>query len=237
MITRKQNNQLGGSASTLLRCLLATITCINVTTASNGRSLISEPNAVATAIFEYNLRVDSNIKIKHKCPNLDYILSPIHNADADQNGVLNQEEYVVFVDTVSGGYLTENDRADSFLDLPISLKQTYLVLSCLCEYYQSEPSPWGGKGCCTATTGSDDHIGIRTNGTAPDEELTKVQSDYFAYVCGTMTEALAGLGLELVSPPPTGRPTGSPVTLVSYCFVFDKDCGDGMLNKCVSLFR
>jgi hypothetical protein len=202
--------------STVLICLLASISCINVRSAST-RGLTSETNAVATAIFDFNLRADNNIKIKHKCPNLDYILGPIHNADADQNGVLNKEEYVDFADAVSGGYLTENDRADGFLDMPLALQETYLVLSCLCELYQSEPPPWGGKGCCTTNyqSGSDDHIGIRTNGTAPDEELTKIQQDYFTYVCGTMSEALDGLGLELASPPPTGGPTDNPVTAVS----------------------
>lgn len=189
--------------SKLLGCLLALISCIKAAASYGG--LTSETNAVATAIFEFNLRADNNIKIKHKCPNLDYILGPIHNADDDQNGVLNKEEYVIFADTVSGGYLSKNDRADGFLDMPLALQETYVVLSCLCELYQSEPSPWGGKGCCTANyfTGSDDHIGIRTNGTAPDEELTKIQKDYFTYVCGTMVEALDGLGLELASPPPS----------------------------------
>lgn len=213
MITRRRNNSGSGK---LLSCVLASISCL-AATASNDRGLSSESNAVATAIFDFNLRADNNIKIKHKCPNLDYILGPIHNADADRNGVLNKEEYVVFVDAVSGGYLTENDRADGFLDMPLALQETYVVLSCLCELYQSEPPPWGGKGCCTANyfTGNDDHIGIRTNGTAPDEELTKVQKDYFTYVCGTMVEALDGLGLDLVSPPPTEGPTDSPVTVVS----------------------
>lgn len=206
------------ASSKVLICLLASISCINALSAST-RGLTSETNAVATAIFDFNLRADNNIKTKHKCPNLDYILGPIHNADADQNGVLNKEEYVDFVDTVSGGYLTENNRADGFLDMPLALQETWLVLICLCEI---SPPPWGGKGCCTTNyqSGSDDHIGIRTNGTAPDEELTQVQRVYFTYVCGTMSEALDGLGLELASPPPTGGPTDKPVTAVSSSVCF-----------------
>ena len=107
--------------------------------------------------------------------------------------------------------------------MPLQLQETYVVLSCLCELYQSEPPPWGGKGCCTNDYfgSGNSHIGIRTNGTAEDEELTKVQSDYFKYVCGTMTEALDGLGLELASPSPMdgGGMTGSPVTEVSFFLV------------------
>ena len=216
MIIRK------GIQACQLRCLLASITCIAITAASIPRDLTSESSAAAITNFPYNLRASTNIKIKNKCPDINYILGPIHNADADGNGVLNQEEYVNFADAVSGGFLTENDRADSFLDMPLSLQETYVVLSCLCELYQSEP--WGGKGCCTA--GSDDFIGIQTNGTAPDDELTNGQLDYYTYVCGTMTDALDSLGLELVSPPtmkpsnrPTTRPTKEPTsepTVVSF---------------------
>ena len=213
MMNRKRNllsRTSGSSMWTSLMCLLPSINASS--DAAFARSLTSENNALESSLFEFNLRADSNIKIKHKCANLDYIVGPIHNADVDENGVLNQEEYVVFVDAISGGWLTENDRADGFLDMPLALQETYVVLSCLCELYQSEP--WGGKGCCTS--GSDDDIGIQTGGTAPDEELTKAQGDYFSYVCGTMTEVLDGFGLDIVSPPPTGEPSKSPDTEVSF---------------------
>lgn len=176
------------------------------------RSLTSEANAISTAVLKFNTR--SDVKIKHKCPDLSYILGPIHDADVDENGVLNQGEYVTFADSVSGGYLTSINRAGSFLQMPLALQETYVVLSCLCELYQSEP--WGGKGCCTVTQNKeDDHIGIRTNGTAPGESLTKNQVDYYTYVCGTMSETLDSIGADLVSPAPTMRPASSVTTMVS----------------------
>eukprot|EP01082_Thalassiosira_pseudonana_P010778 g10422.t1 g10422 contig4:1849285-1852582(-) len=105
--------------------------------------------------------------------------------------------------------------------MPLALQETYVVLSCLCELYQSEE--WGFKGCCTVyPNSSNDHIGIRTTGAAPGESLTKNQKDYFTYVCGTMSETLDSIGVEIVAPPTssptkgdvvvTGQPTARPST-------------------------
>ncbi|KAL7520730.1 hypothetical protein ACHAWX_005440 [Stephanocyclus meneghinianus] len=211
-MTRQCNApQRSGGVSILVCCLLATIQCITAAMAAAiTRELTSESNVISADILEFHLR--SDLKIKQTCPDLNYILAPLHNADADGNGVLNQEEFVVFADVVSGGYLTETNRAGSFSEIPLALQNAYLVLSCSCEFFQSEP--WGGKGCCTVSgNGLNDLNGIRTNGTAPGETLTTNERRYLTNVCGTMTETLDSIGAGLVSPPPTGRPTIPPTTM------------------------
>lgn len=216
IMTRQCNApQRSGGVSILVCCLLATIQCITAAMAAAiTRDLTSESNVISADILEFHLR--SDLKIKQTCPDLNYILAPLHNADADGNGVLNQEEFVVFADVVSGGYLTETNRAGSFSEIPLALQNAYLVLSCSCEFFQSEP--WGGKGCCTVSgNGLNDLNGIRTNGTAPGETLTTNERRYLTNVCGTMTETLDSIGAGLVSPPPTGRPTIPPTTMVSVC--------------------
>ncbi|KAL7463177.1 hypothetical protein ACHAXS_003556, partial [Conticribra weissflogii] len=169
----------------------------------------------ATSTSSINFYQDPKVlRISTDCPDLDWITGPIFEADmaGDGNRVLSQEEFVTFSDAVSGGYLSSIGRADNFLDMPLSLQETYLVLSCLCELYNGQP--WGGEGCCTVDSNTNnDQIGIRTEGTAPDEKLTRVQRDYFRYVCGTMSESLETIGAELVAPPtpsPTTAPTRAP---------------------------
>ncbi len=150
------------------------------------------------------------------CPDLEYITGPMYESDVDRNGFLNQEEYVQFTNEISGGYLSDMGWDDSFTDMPLSLQETYLVLSCLCELYEDQP--WGGKGCCTSSAESEsDNIGIRTDGTAPGETPDETQLQYLTYVCGTMSESLENVGGEIVSPStgmptarPTARPTGRP---------------------------
>ena len=138
------------------------------------------------------------------CDDLSYITGPMYEADADMNGFLDKEEYVEFTNTLSAGYLTIQGWDDGFTDMPLSLQETYLVLSCLCELYPNEP--WGGKGCCESDPG------IRTDGTAPGEILDEEQRQYLTYVCEPMSESLEDVGALVV--PPTRAPvmTDMPTT-------------------------
>ena len=150
------------------------------------------------------------------CPDLNYIIGPMNEADADNNGVLNQEEYTQFADSISGGYLTDQGWSDGFTDMPLSLRETYLVLSCLCELYPDQP--WGGPGCCES--GGIRLTGIRTDGTAPGETPDEAQTQYLTYVCGTMDESLENVDGDLVRPPnltpsPTNEPTTKPTNRIT----------------------
>mmetsp|Transcript_26733 Transcript_26733/g.56047 ORF Transcript_26733/g.56047 Transcript_26733/m.56047 type:complete len:1473 (-) Transcript_26733:183-4601(-) len=182
---------------------------------SGSRRQLMADYLTATSTSALDFYQDQKVlRISTDCPDLDWITGPIYEADmaGDGNRVISQEEFVTFSDAVSGGYLTSIGRAKNFLDMPLSLQETYLVLSCLCELYEGQP--WGGEGCCTVDANTNnDQIGIRTEGTAPDEKLTRVQRDYFRYVCGTMSESLETIGAELVAPPtpaPTTAPTKAP---------------------------
>ena len=145
------------------------------------------------------------------CPDLDYITRPMYDADADKNGFLNQDEYVEFADAISGGHLTKMGWDDGFTDMPLSLQETYLVLSCLCELYPNQP--WGGKGCCTTNRPGEFYTGIRTDGTTPGVPPDEDELQYLTYVCGTMSTSLENVGGTIVAPPtrtPTRRPTDRP---------------------------
>lgn len=145
--------------------------------------------------------------ISAQCENLDYVTGPLYASDADGNGVLSQDEFVVFTDLVSGGWLSDMGVADSFQDMPLVLQEANVVLTCLCELYSTEP--WGQPGCCDNTATS----GIRTNGSGPDEKPDTVQLEYLTYVCGTMSETLGRLNAKLVAPPsaaPSDHPSASP---------------------------
>ena len=106
--------------------------------------------------------------------------------------------------------------------MPLSLQESYLLLSCLCEFFPEED--WGGKGCCTTGFNSIplfDDTGIRTEGSGPGEEMDEVQEDYLTYVCGPMEGSLEKVGGEVVpttaSPVvegvPTKKPSVRPVTV------------------------
>jgi len=150
-------------------------------------------------------------KLSTRCEDLDYVTGPMDDADADGNGFLSKEEYVTFTDAISGGYLSDSGYDEGFTDMPLSLQETYLVLSCLCELYPNQP--WGGKGCCENGDSLVDMTGIRTSGTGEGERPTKQERQYLTYVCGTMGESLEKVGAELVAPP-TMTPTEEPTTIM-----------------------
>ena len=152
---------------------------------------------------------DGTLTFYSTCPDLDYIIGPMNEADANNDGLLSKEEYVDFTNAVSGGYLTELGRDESFTDMPLSLQESYLVLSCVCGLFPNQE--WGRDGCCEAD--NPDGSGIRTVGTDPGEVPTKQELSYLAYVCGTMSFYLENAGAELVAPPtqaPTDMPTKMP---------------------------
>ena len=151
------------------------------------------------------------------CPDLNYIKGPMYAADSQpKNGYLNQNEYVEFTNAISGGYLSEMGWDEDFTDMPLSLQETYLVLSCLCELYPNQS--WGGKGCCTTNRPGEFNTGIRTDGTSPDETPDEDELQYLTYVCGTMNDTLEKVGGSIVPPPPTDKPTGKPTAVVSSFF-------------------
>ena len=149
------------------------------------------------------------------CPDLNYIMGPMYEADSQpRNGFLNQNEYVEFTNTISGGYLSDMGWDEDFTDMPLSLQETYLVLSCLCELYPNQS--WGGKGCCTTNRPGEFNTGIRTDGTGPGETPDEDELQYLTYVCGTMNDTLEKVGGSIVPPPPTDKPTGKPTAAVSF---------------------
>ncbi|KAL7536536.1 hypothetical protein ACHAXR_010492 [Thalassiosira sp. AJA248-18] len=141
------------------------------------------------------------------CPDLSYITGPMYESDVDGNGFLNKEEYVTFTNSISGGYLEEMGWDGRFTNMPLTLQESYLVVSCICELFPSIDG--GGEGCCT-TGGVIDNTGIRTDGSAPEETPTEAQEDYLTYVCGTMNNSLKKVGSPGVVAPPTGKPTDRP---------------------------
>ena len=137
---------------------------------------------------------------------LDWMKTPLYESDSDGNGLLSQEEYLTFIDSTSGGFVSEEGWGGSFSDLPLGLQENYVVLSCLCELYDQQD--WGGSGCCE---GGPDSTGIRTEGAGPDEDPNIVVESYLTYVCGTTNESLNSLGAQIVAPP-TSSPTTKPST-------------------------
>jgi len=183
--------------STALRwCLLAT-----------AALYATKPMTVSAEDADIFFTREETEAISAQCENLDYVTGPLYASDADGNGVLSQDEFVVFTDLVSGGWLSDMGVADSFQDMPLVLQEANVVLTCLCELYSTEP--WGQPGCCDNTATS----GIRTNGSGPDEKPDTVQLEYLTYVCGTMSETLGRLNAKLVAPPssaPSDHPSASP---------------------------
>ena len=194
-------------------CLPAAVECSGAESAlfRDADGLVSQQPRRAQNLVPN--QVTSAGRLSTNCDDLSYITGPMHEADADGNGFLSQDEYVTFTDAISGGYLTDMgwDKY-GFTGMPLSLQETYLVISCSCELFPNQP--WGGEGCCTG----DSNTGIRTDGTAPGEEPDEVQELYLTYVCGTMSESLDNVGAEIVAPPtanPTGMPTPQPTNKVS----------------------
>lgn len=141
---------------------------------------------------------------------LDWIKTPLYESDTDGNGLLSQEEYLTFIDSASGGFVSEKRWGGSFRDLPLGLQENYVVLSCLCELYNEQD--WGGSGCCE---GGPDSTGIRTEGAGPDDNPGLVEESYLTYVCGTTNESLNSVGAQIVAPPtssPTAKPSTAPPT-------------------------
>eukprot|EP00985_Skeletonema_marinoi_P016549 scaffold8922_cov219-Skeletonema_marinoi.AAC.28 len=185
---RQHRNNMcsSGAMSTALRwCLLATAALYATT----------KPMTVSAEEADIFFTREETEAISAQCENLDYVTGPLYASDADGNGVLSQDEFVVFTDLVSGGWLSDMGVADSFQDMPLVLQEANVVLTCLCELYSTEP--WGQPGCCDNTATS----GIRTNGSGPDEKPDTVQLEYLTYVCGTMSETLGRLNAKLVAPP------------------------------------
>jgi len=104
---------------------------------------------------------DDTEAISAQCENLDYVTGPLFASDVDGNGLLSQNEFAVFTDLVSGGWLSEMGMAGSFQKMPLVLQEANVVLSCLCELYSTEP--WGQPCCCGNAATS----GIRTSGSGP----------------------------------------------------------------------
>ncbi|KAK1734691.1 hypothetical protein QTG54_014564 [Skeletonema marinoi] len=196
---RQHRNNMcsSGAMSTALRwCLLAT-----------AALYATKPVTVSAEDADIFFTREETEAISAQCENLDYVTGPLYASDADGNGVLSQDEFVVFTDLVSGGWLSDMGVADSFQDMPLVLQEANVVLTCLCELYSTEP--WGQPGCCDNTATS----GIRTNGSGPDEKPDTVQLEYLTYVCGTMSETLGRLNAKLVAPPssaPSDHPSASP---------------------------
>ncbi len=128
----------GAISSALRWCLLTTATLYAT----------KSPLASATDVvpdFSNQSREETEA-ITAQCDNLEYVTAPLYASDADGNGVLSQQEFVVFTDLVSGGWLSENNMAGNFQDMPLVLQEANVVLTCLCALYSTEP--WGQPGCC-----------------------------------------------------------------------------------------
>eukprot|EP00986_Skeletonema_menzelii_P007419 scaffold2918_cov142-Skeletonema_menzelii.AAC.2 len=194
---RRHNTRSSGAISTALRWCLLTTAALYAT----------KPTAVSAEEADIFFTREETEAISAQCENLDYVTGPLYASDADGNGVLSQDEFVVFTDIVSGGWLSDMGVAGSFQDMPLVLQEANVVLTCLCELYSTQP--WGQPGCCDNTATS----GIRTHGTGPDEKPDDVQLEYLTYVCGTMSETLGRLSARLVAPPsssPSAHPSASP---------------------------
>jgi hypothetical protein len=180
---------------------------------TNSQTTLTTSSTIAritdddTAATMEEAEVVSGGTVYATCPDLSAVTGPMYESDINSDGFINQAEYVLFTDAISGGFLTQNGWEDGFNDMPLALQETYLVLSCLCELYPGQP--WGGVGCCQTNdiTGSNDGTGIRTDGAAPGTTPNSDQLQYLTYVCGTMSESLENVGGTIVSPAPTVAPT------------------------------
>ena len=161
-----------------------------------------------------------------QCPSPELVSNAMYNADVDSNGFLDRTEYYNFVNMISNEFLSDAGY-NSFSDMPLSLRETYLVLSCLCELYPAgldnnnnnvdNPNNNAAvskltvrSGCCTA---SDGEVGIRTNGTGPEDDPGPDVMLYLRYVCEEMNEALITVGAEMSAGEPTGTPTSGVPTI------------------------
>ena len=135
----------------------------------------------------------------------------LHAADTSGDGVVQSDEYILFVSELSEGDYNVN----SYVELPFVLKVNFVYLSCLCRF---RPENAGNAAdCCKGTDG-----GIYTSGADPNEIPLEWEEAYLNTVCsetqGAIDYARIEDGLTTASPtlsPTTLAPTDEPTANVS----------------------
>ena len=103
----------------------------------------------------------------------------LYESDANQDGIVTNDEYQTFV-----GELSEGDfNVTNYADLPFVIKVNFVYLSCLCRF-RPENAQDGNK-CCQGPDG-----GILTSGTGPGETPTPAEEAYLMTVCSETQGAI-----------------------------------------------
>ncbi len=115
-------------------------------------------------------------------------------ADANDNGLVDADEYVTFVQGIGpAGFLED---ITSFEDLPLQLQSNFNVIVCLC---QSDPAD---DSCCVG-----EGVGIMVDGARASDTPTAEQESYLFIVCSLTASAVQRV-LQTVAP--TASPSDSP---------------------------
>jgi outer membrane biosynthesis protein TonB len=129
----------------------------------------------------------------------------LEEADADEDGKISPDEFVVFAQLSAAAALTPTqveqifDDVNDYESLPTALQVAFLVLACLCN----DPE-FGGTEDGTCCVGNAAHIRV--------VDVNSTDSDYLVTVCARTNRALEQVLNPSSSPTtaPTDEPTGEP---------------------------
>lgn len=127
-------------------------------------------------------------------------------SDANADGYISPDEYVVFATTLEPNVLPES--IDTFEELPLVYKAAFMGTACKCQ----DPE-FGGdvddETCCTA-----ENAKIRIP-VSPDENPSQTDSNYLYWACSLTSgaaETVQNSQAPTVAPPTTGETTAAPST-------------------------
>ncbi|KAL7470298.1 hypothetical protein ACHAXS_010537 [Conticribra weissflogii] len=127
--------------------------------------------------------------------------APLVASDTNGDGIVQTNEYVTFVASLSDGYY----NVTTFDALPFVVKINFVYLSCLCNYNG------GGDGCCAG-----ENTGLFVSGAEAGDVPTEEEQVYLETVCGDTQGSIDyAIEQEAVAGPtsvPGGVPTVSPAT-------------------------
>eukprot|EP00581_Thalassiosira_minuscula_P005295 CAMPEP_0183740082 /NCGR_PEP_ID=MMETSP0737-20130205/58766_1 /TAXON_ID=385413 /ORGANISM="Thalassiosira miniscula, Strain CCMP1093" /LENGTH=448 /DNA_ID=CAMNT_0025975067 /DNA_START=118 /DNA_END=1464 /DNA_ORIENTATION=- len=142
---------------------------------------------------------DITVEIPPSCLNL-------LKASADKNGNIPKDNYFVFTDGMSNGYLSANGMTE-YGDMPTENKFAFVTLSCQCVAFGGRSNCCQGNRAKLAVPGLDDPT------TMPDQVR-----DYVMDICSTTSDAIGDNKmppsgeLPITNSPTTASPTSSPTT-------------------------
>lgn len=137
-------------------------------------------------------------KAQSNAVDVDLCYSSLIAADEDGDRKLDADEYFTFAEIL--GF--DNVCGEEYVDLPLSLRGTFLFLSCQCAVSGST----NGQSCCLGTNAY-----LPTNGAGVLETPTTQQINYLHQVCQRTYNVMQEIPVvSCPTPSPTSKPTSSP---------------------------